>query len=217
MRLDSTVGRAHVSAAGAPKHQGADPARGRSRGGFGTQIHSLADLRGRPLRLRVTGGPRHDRTQARSLGKDGTDAPLPCLIADRAGQRRLPRLAGATGHQGRHSGPARTPAPPAPRPGTVPGAQGRGMGPRRAQTRAPRGHPLRQTRAAVPGFSVPSGGLALAETLNQHALDHGGNIVIDINIATNFDIYDHRGHAELIGHLLLVSLGIIVTQPLYDS
>ena len=49
--------------------------RGRSRGGFGTPIHSLADLRGRPLRLRVTGGPRHDRTQA--LGEDGTDAPLP--------------------------------------------------------------------------------------------------------------------------------------------
>ena len=83
MRLDNTVVRAHVSAAGTPKHQDADPARGRSRGGFGTPIHSLADLRGRPLRLRVTGGPRHDRTQARALGED-CDAPLSCLIADRA-------------------------------------------------------------------------------------------------------------------------------------
>ena len=55
--LDSTVVRAHVSAAGAPKNQETDPAFGRSRGGFSTQIHILADRRGRPLRLRVTGGP----------------------------------------------------------------------------------------------------------------------------------------------------------------
>ena len=73
--------------AGAPKTKEADPARGRSRGGFGTQIHILADRQGRPLRLRVTGGPRQDRTQARALGEDGTDAPLPCLIADRAYDR----------------------------------------------------------------------------------------------------------------------------------
>ena len=60
VRLDSTVVRAHVSVAGAPKHKEAEPARGRSRGGFGTQIHILADLRGCPLRLRVTDGQRHD-------------------------------------------------------------------------------------------------------------------------------------------------------------
>ena len=58
MWLDSTI----VRAAGTPKHKEADPARGRSRGGFGTRIPSLADHQGRPLRLRVTGGPRHDRT-----------------------------------------------------------------------------------------------------------------------------------------------------------
>ena len=40
----------------------------------------LADRRGRPLR--VTGGQRHDSTQA--LVEAWTDAPLPCLIADRA-------------------------------------------------------------------------------------------------------------------------------------
>ena len=66
VRLDSTVVRAHVSAAGAPPNQGTDHALGRSRSGFGTQIHVLADRRGRPLRLRVTGGPRHDSTQARA-------------------------------------------------------------------------------------------------------------------------------------------------------
>ena len=79
--------RAHVSAAGAPKHKEAEPARGRSRGGFGPQIPILADLRGRPLPLRVTGGQRHDRTQAQAWVEDGTDAPLPCLIADRAYDR----------------------------------------------------------------------------------------------------------------------------------
>ena len=62
VQLDSTVVRAHVSAAGAPPKTETDPALGRSRGGFGTQIHVLADQRGRPLRLCVTGGPRHDRT-----------------------------------------------------------------------------------------------------------------------------------------------------------
>ena len=59
VRLDSTIVRAHVSAADTPKNQGTDHALGRSRGGFGTQIHVLADRRGRPLRLRVTGGQRH--------------------------------------------------------------------------------------------------------------------------------------------------------------
>ena len=83
VRLDSTIVRAHVSAAGAPQKKEADPALGRSRGGFGTKIHSLADRQGRPLPLRVTGGPRHDSTQARALGED-CDAPLSCLIADRA-------------------------------------------------------------------------------------------------------------------------------------
>ena len=67
VRRDSPVGRAHVRAAGAPPNQGRDPTLGRNRGGFSPQIHVLADRRGRPLRL--TGGPRHDRTQARALGE----------------------------------------------------------------------------------------------------------------------------------------------------
>ena len=48
------------------------------------KIHILADPRGRPLCLRLTGGQRHDRTQARALVEAWTGAPLPCLIADRA-------------------------------------------------------------------------------------------------------------------------------------
>ena len=45
---------------GAPKNKETEPALGRSWGGFGTQIHILADRRGHPLRLCVTGSPRHD-------------------------------------------------------------------------------------------------------------------------------------------------------------
>ena len=54
----------------------------RNRGGFSSPIHSLADQRGRPLRLRLTGGQRHDSTQARALVKA-----WPCLIADRTYDR----------------------------------------------------------------------------------------------------------------------------------
>ena len=68
----------------APK-KGLDPALGRNRGGFRSQRPILADQRGRPLCRRLTGGPRHARTQARVKAWIG--APLPCLIADRAYDR----------------------------------------------------------------------------------------------------------------------------------
>ena len=63
-RRDSTVVRARRAR---PK-KGRDPALGHSRGGFRTQIHSLAQW-GRPLCLRLTGGPRPDRTQGRGLNR----------------------------------------------------------------------------------------------------------------------------------------------------
>ena len=101
-------------------------AAGCCRGGSGTPIPSLADRQDRPRHLRVTGVPRPDRApRPGPWGKPGPTRPCgPGL-----GPRRLPRLAGATGHRGRHSGPARAHEPPAPRPGTVPGAPGRGTGP----------------------------------------------------------------------------------------
>ena len=74
-----------MSAAGASPKKEADPARGRSRPGCGPQIRIRAARRGRPLR--VTGGPRHDRTQAQALVEAGTDAPLSGLLADRAYDR----------------------------------------------------------------------------------------------------------------------------------
>ena len=69
LRRDRTVMRARIRAAGTRQKKGTDPARGRSRGGVSTQIHILTDRRGRPLGLRVTGGQRHERTQARTWGK----------------------------------------------------------------------------------------------------------------------------------------------------
>ena len=82
--LDSTIVRAHVRAVGAPRNQELDPALGRSRGGFSTKVHRMSDRRGRPLALRLTGGQRHDSTQARTLVEAWTAAPLSRLTADRA-------------------------------------------------------------------------------------------------------------------------------------
>ena len=67
--IDSTVVRAHPCAAGAPKKNGgqACQALGRSRGGFSTKIHVSVDGLGNPLRFILTGGQRHDITQAEEL------------------------------------------------------------------------------------------------------------------------------------------------------
>ena len=72
--------RAHVSAAGASKHKGArsQPRR------FQPPDPHPDGSEDRPLRLHVTSGQRHDSTQARTLVEAWTDAPLSCLIADRA-------------------------------------------------------------------------------------------------------------------------------------
>ena len=54
---------------------------GRSRGGFSTKIHLSVDGLGNPLRFILTGGQRHDRTQAEALIADwGCDH----VIADTA-------------------------------------------------------------------------------------------------------------------------------------
>ncbi len=44
-----------------------EQALGRSRGGFSTKIHVNVDALGNPLRYRLTGGQRHDITQAADL------------------------------------------------------------------------------------------------------------------------------------------------------
>jgi transposase len=70
--IDSTVIRAHPCAAGARKKSGGQAAQalGRSRGGFSTKIHVNVDALGNPLRLTLTGGQRHDITEADVLIAD---------------------------------------------------------------------------------------------------------------------------------------------------
>ena len=81
--IDSTVVRAHPCATGAQKKRGGQQAQalGRSRGGFSTKIHISVDALGNPLRFLVTGGQRHDSTQAKALVADFS---FERVIADRA-------------------------------------------------------------------------------------------------------------------------------------
>jgi transposase len=64
-----TVVRAHPCAARALRTSGGQEAQalGRSRGGFSTKIHVNVDALGNPLRFTLTGGQRHDITQAEAL------------------------------------------------------------------------------------------------------------------------------------------------------
>ena len=54
---------------------------GRSQGGFSTKIHASVDALGNPLRFELTGGQRHDITQAEPLI---ADYEFEHLIADKA-------------------------------------------------------------------------------------------------------------------------------------
>ena len=67
--LDSTAVRAHMCAAGGSKKTVDRRNRplGRSRAGFSSKIHIVADARGHPLRFSLTGAERHDVTQAEPL------------------------------------------------------------------------------------------------------------------------------------------------------
>ncbi|MCY4519278.1 MAG: IS5 family transposase [Caldilineaceae bacterium] len=63
---DSSHVRSHVSAAGVPGGP-EKQAQGRSRGGYGTQLHVLVDTAGRLLRVRLTPGQAGDAPQAEPL------------------------------------------------------------------------------------------------------------------------------------------------------
>ena len=64
--IDGSNIRAHQHAAGAIGGQELQ-ALGRSRGGFGTKIHAKVDAFGYPLRIRLTGGEKHESQQASQL------------------------------------------------------------------------------------------------------------------------------------------------------
>ena len=80
--LDSTVVRAHVSAAGAQKAVGPQ-ALGRSRGGFGTKAHASVTGRGHPVVLTLTPGQAGDAPQAPTLLAGQRRGQVKAVIADR--------------------------------------------------------------------------------------------------------------------------------------
>ena len=78
--IDSTIVRAHACSAGYGQKSQTKQALGRSKGGFTTKIHALVDGLGYPLKMTLTGGQRHDITQAEPLTRELSDT---TLIADR--------------------------------------------------------------------------------------------------------------------------------------
>jgi transposase len=80
--FDSTVVRAHVSAAGAKGGQDGQ-ALGRSRGGFSTKIHLKVDLDGRPLAFHLTEGQASDSPQFEVLLDLGPDITPRAAVGDK--------------------------------------------------------------------------------------------------------------------------------------
>jgi len=70
--FDSTIVRAHVSAAGS-KGGKKNQALGRSRGGFSTKIHLKTDFDGLPIAFHLTGGPSRDSRNFETLLDIGPD------------------------------------------------------------------------------------------------------------------------------------------------
>jgi transposase len=79
--IDGSIIRAHACASGYKKGQQAEQALGRSKGGFTTKIHVLADALGLPVKLILTPGQTNEITQAPELIKGITGANI---IGDRA-------------------------------------------------------------------------------------------------------------------------------------
>jgi transposase len=90
--FDSTVVRAHVSAAGAKGGQDGQ-ALGRSRGGFSTKIHLKADLDGRPLAFHLTEGQAGDSPQFEILLDLGPDITPRAAVGDKGYDAKANRTA----------------------------------------------------------------------------------------------------------------------------
>src|SRR4051812_20573831 len=90
--FDSTVVRAHVSAAGAKGGQDGQ-ALGRSRGGFSTQIPLKADLDGRPLAFHLTEGQAGDSPQVEILLDLGPDITPRAAVGDKGYDAKANRSA----------------------------------------------------------------------------------------------------------------------------
>jgi transposase len=80
--FDSTIVRAHVSAAGAKGGQD-DQALGRSRGGFSTKIHLKTDFDGLPIGIHLTAGQVSDSTQLETSLDIGPDIQPRAALTDK--------------------------------------------------------------------------------------------------------------------------------------
>ncbi|MEZ5826830.1 MAG: IS5 family transposase [Geminicoccaceae bacterium] len=96
--FDSTVVRAHVSAAGAKGGQ-AHQALGRSRGGFSTKMHVKTDFDGLPNAFELTGGEAADSPMFETLLDTVSDHTYRAVVADKGydsdANRELVRKRGA--------------------------------------------------------------------------------------------------------------------------
>src|SRR4051794_38717917 len=90
--FDSTVVRAHVSAAGAKGGQEGQ-ALGRSRGGFSTKIHLKVDLEGRPLAFHLTEGQASASPQFEILLDLGPDIAPRAAVGDKGYASKANRTA----------------------------------------------------------------------------------------------------------------------------
>jgi transposase len=90
--LDSTVVRAHVSAAGAKGGQQGQ-ALGRSRGGFSCKIHLKTDFDGLPIGFHLTGGEVHDSTQLATSLDIGPDITPRAVVTDKGYDSKTNRAA----------------------------------------------------------------------------------------------------------------------------
>jgi len=79
--IDSTIVRAHSSAAGYKKDSGTSQALGRSKGGLTTKIHRVCEALGGTLKFTLTPGQHNDMTQASELVASTQRA---FVIADKA-------------------------------------------------------------------------------------------------------------------------------------
>jgi transposase len=90
--LDSTVVRAHVSAAGAKGGQ-KNQALGRSRGGFSSKIHLKTDFDGLPIGFHLTGGEVSDSTQLATSLDIGPDITPRAVMTDKGYDAKSNRAA----------------------------------------------------------------------------------------------------------------------------
>ena len=80
--IDSSNIRAHQHAAGARKGgEPADQGLGRSRGGWGSKLHLVSERGGKPIRVRLSAGQRHESVEALPLLEETLERMWPDAVA----------------------------------------------------------------------------------------------------------------------------------------